>query len=251
METGFKALTPQNLGCEHICCAISEKKGESCVADKKRWLAGRMEEGLVFLKLDVRGKVFIEYLPAEMAWAPVEAEGYMYIDCFWVSGKYKGQGYADQLLDRCIADAKEKGKVGLAALSSEKKRPFLSDGGYLRHRGFRLADTAAPFFQLLYLPFDETAPPPRLFERAKSGVIDQPGLVLYYTDQCPHAGKYAAVLKAAAERHGAACQLIKIQDRQTARSVPCPATTYALFKDGRFVTNEILSEKKMESMGLW
>ena len=31
--------------------------------------------------------------PAEYAWIPIEAEGYMYIDCMWVSGSFKGHGY--------------------------------------------------------------------------------------------------------------------------------------------------------------
>ena len=77
----FKQVTLENLEAEHICCCISDKKGENCVSSKKSWLRNRMQEGLVFNKLDVRGKVFIEYLPAEFAWAPIKAEGYMYIDC--------------------------------------------------------------------------------------------------------------------------------------------------------------------------
>ncbi len=92
----------------------------------------RMRDGLVFKKLDVRGKVFIEYIPAEYAFAPVTAPNYMYINCFWVSGKYKGQGYANKLLDECIIDAKEKGKSGLTVLSSDKKKTFLSDPKYLK-----------------------------------------------------------------------------------------------------------------------
>ena len=43
-------LTMDNLATEHICCAITEKKGEHRAADKKAWLKERLEEGLVFLK---------------------------------------------------------------------------------------------------------------------------------------------------------------------------------------------------------
>ena len=82
----------ENIEREHICCAISDKKGESCVALKKTWLTERFAEGFVFKKLDVRGKVFIEYGPAEKAWCPIVADGYMHVDCFWVSGQFKGQG---------------------------------------------------------------------------------------------------------------------------------------------------------------
>ena len=112
-------ITPENRETEHICCAISNER-DCQVQAKKAWLAKRLEEGLVFLKGDVRGKCFIEYIPAEHAWAPIEAEGYMYIDCLWVSGQFKGHGYSSLLLDECIRDAKEKGRRGLAVLSSEK-----------------------------------------------------------------------------------------------------------------------------------
>lgn len=82
-------LTPENLDEEHICCAITDKKDETCVSSKKAWLRERFSDGLVFQKLDERGKVFIEYLPAEKAWCPVDAEGYLHINCLWVSGDRK------------------------------------------------------------------------------------------------------------------------------------------------------------------
>ena len=113
-------ITPENLETEHICCAISNER-DCQVQAKKAWLAKRLEEGLVFLKGDVRGKCFIEYIPAEHAWAPIEAEGYMYIDCLWVSGQFKGHGYSSLLLDECIRDAKEKGRRGLAVLGSSTR----------------------------------------------------------------------------------------------------------------------------------
>ena len=69
-------LTHENIESEHICCAISNNKDVQ-VMSKKEWLSSRLDEGLVFLKEDVRGKCFIEYIPAEYAWAPVLADGYM------------------------------------------------------------------------------------------------------------------------------------------------------------------------------
>lgn len=192
--------------------------------------------------------MFIEYIPSERAWAPIEAEGFMHVNCFWVSGKFKGQNWANRLLDECIADAKARGYLGLTAISSAKKRPFLSDGGYLRHREFQLADTAKPYFELLYLPFSGDAPRPRFSECAREGETNMPGLVLYYSDQCPHAEKYAQLVRAVAERNGRTLNLIKFETTEDARRSPSPFTTYSLFADGRFVTNEILSEQKFEKL---
>lgn len=73
-------LTKENLEHEHICCAIASNK-DCQVASKKLWLAQRLEEGLVFKKANVRGKVFIEYMPAENAWCPIYAPNYMFINC--------------------------------------------------------------------------------------------------------------------------------------------------------------------------
>lgn len=233
-----------NIEQEHICCALSDAKGAFGSCAKKSWLKARFKEGLVFKKLNVRGKVFIEYLPAENAWAPVLAPDYLYINCFWVSGQYKGQGYANMLLNECIADAKIQGKKGLAVLSSDRKQPFLSDPRYLKYKGFQIADTAVPYFELLYLPFEESAPKPSLKNCAKKGSIARQGLVLYYTDQCPHAGKYATLLQEIAQGYGLDFTLFKIENAQQAQEAPTPYTTYSLFYHGCFITQEIFSEKK-------
>ena len=70
-------VTSENIEREHICCAISNNN-DIQVLSKKAWLSERFEEGLVFLKSTERGKCFIEYIPAEYAWAPIKAEGYIH-----------------------------------------------------------------------------------------------------------------------------------------------------------------------------
>ena len=79
-------ITDDNIEKEHICCAMSGKQG----VIKKEWLKQRFKEGLVFCRSTERGKCFIEYIPAENAWVPIQADGYFYIDCLWVSGSMKG-----------------------------------------------------------------------------------------------------------------------------------------------------------------
>ena len=242
----FIKVTEENLEREHICCAISNNKDCQVMA-KKNWMKEQLKEGLVFLKGNVRGKCFIEYMPAENAWMPIEAEGYMYINCFWISGQFKGKGYANQLLEECIRDSKEKGKKGLCIRASEKKKPFLSEGDYLKYKGFRVADTAEPFFELLYLPFNE-ADIPRFKDCVKNPQIKEDGYVLYYTHQCPFTAKYVPVLEQAAKEHNISFKSILINSKEDAQNMPVASTTYALFLDGKFVTNEILSEKKFLKM---
>lgn len=237
-----------NIDTEHICCSISEKPGENCVGTKKDWMKQRFKDGLVFKKLDVRGKVFIQYTPAECAFAPIDAKDYMYIDCFWVSGKYKGQGHANELLEECISDAKSKGKAGLVVLSSDKKRTFLSDPKYLKYKGFKCADTAPPYFKLLYLPFEGDAQIPKFSSNAKLNRIDEQGVVLYYSNGCPHTEKYVGILQEHAKSKGHKFTAHKIETLVQAKLSPAPFTIYSLYKDGEFITNEILTTKKYDTL---
>lgn len=236
-------VTKENLEKEHICCAISNNR-DIQVASKKAWLADRLDEGLVFLKSVERGKCFIEYLPAECAWVPIEAEGYMYIDCLWVSGSFKGKGYSTDLLDRCLEDSRQRGKRGLCLLSSAKKRPFLADPKYLLHKGFSVCDEADNGIQLWHLPFDGEEPRPRFRDCARHPHTAEKGFVLYYTHQCPFTAKYVPIIESLAREHGVPFRSVHLDSREAARNAPTPVTTYALFRDGAYLTNEILSDKK-------
>lgn len=240
-------LTQENIEQEHICCAIANNKDVQ-VMSKKRWLKERLDEGLVFLKGDVRGKCFIEYIPAEYAWIPMEAEGYMYIDCLWVSGQFKGHGYSTLLLDACVEDSKRKGKRGLAVLSSKKKTGFLSDPKYMKYKGFETADTAEPYFELMYLPFDDSAEKPRFKNTVREHEHMPKGLALYYTNQCPFTAKYVPLLETMAQARGIDLHTVHIQSREEAQNAPSPFTAFSLFYNGGLVTHEILSEKKFEKI---
>ncbi|MDD2649247.1 MAG: YoaP domain-containing protein [Eubacteriales bacterium] len=243
----FVTITKENLAKEHICCAIASEK-DAQVAAKKQWLRDRLDEGLVFTKSAERGKCFIEYIPAEKAWAPVDADGYMYINCFWTAGKFKGQGYSNQLLDGCIKDSRDKGKKGLVALSSDKKRPFLSDPSYFAHKGFTVCDSAEPFFRLMYLPFEEDAEKPVFRKSVSLRAENSDGFALYYTAQCPYTAKYVPIIRDMAQKAGAPFTAYKLDDCEKAKNAPCPFTSYSIFWNGEFVTNEILSDKRFAAL---
>lgn len=57
---------------------------------------------------------------------------------------------------------------------SKKKMGFLSDPKYMGYKGFRTADAAEPYFELLHLPFEEGAPLPR-FRDSVGRQEDMPG----------------------------------------------------------------------------
>ena len=204
-------VTKENITEEHICCAISNNKDVQ-VASKKAWLLDRFADGLVFLK------------SAERA--------------------FKGHGYSNDLLEACIRDSGEKGKKGLCILSAAKKKPFLADPKYLKHKGFSVSDEADNGIQLWYLPFSADAQPPVFLECAKHPHIDEAGYVLYYTSQCPFNAKYVPIIMETAKAHGIPFKAVHIESREEAQSAPSPITTYALFLDGEYLTNEQMNESK-------
>ncbi len=238
-------LTNENIDSEHICCAFSDKKCAEGYQAKKEWLKEQFKNGYTFRKLDVRGKVFIEYLPAEHAWVPIDANGYMHINCFWVSSQFKGAGYGKALLEACEKDAEQ--MDGLTVIVASKKQPFMSDKKFFVKNGFKVCDSAPPYFELLYKPLREGAPVPSIKPTAKNATCDiEEGLVLYYTHGCPFNDYYSKELENIALKKGYKFTRIQIDTMEKAQNHFVPHTLYSIFQNGKFVTQDILNENYFE-----
>lgn len=234
-------ITKDNIDKEHICCAMSGKQSLA----KKEWMKERFNEGLVFYRSVERGKCFIEYIPSENAWAPIDANNYMFINCLWIAGSLKGHGYSNDLLNECIRDAKSQKKDGLCIFSSNKrKKEFLSDPKYMAYKGFKVADETECGITLMYLPFSEDASIPKIKECAKKLEIEEKGFVVYYTDQCPFTYYWVPRVQEVAKENGIDIKAVHITSKEEAQNLPAPVTMYALFKDGKFITHGIQSDKK-------
>lgn len=236
-------ITHDNLEKEHICCAISSAK-DIQVSSKKEWIKQQLDHGLIFTKMNVRGKCFIEYIPIENAWIPLDGENLMYIDCFWVAGKFQGLGYAKQLLRECQQRSLELGKKGLVILSSKKKMPYLMDYYFLVKHGFQSVDTWNETYELMFLALDDTAIQPQFYVSD----IQEDGLILYYTHQCPFHIKYVALLKDYCKQNQIPLQTVHIQNVYEAKKAPTPLTSYSLFYHKHFITREVLTVKKFEKI---
>ena len=168
----------------------------------------------------------------------------MFIDCLWVSGSFKGHGYSNDLLGACVADSREKGKKGLCSLCAEKKKPFLADPKFLKYKGFAVCDEADNGIQLWYLPFSFDAEPPRFKDCARHPHVEEKGYVLYYTSQCPFNAKYVPIVEQTAKEHDILFRAVHIESKEQAQNAPTPITTYALFSNGEYLTNEQMNDKK-------
>lgn len=126
------------------------------------------------------------------------------------------------------------------------RRGFL----YLRYRykGFKVCDEADNGIQLWYLPFAADAPLPEFKECARHPHIEEKGYVLYYTSQCPFNAKYVPIVEEVARENGVSFRAVHLQSKEEAQNAPTPVTTYALFCDGAYLTNEQMNDRKFLKM---
>jgi GNAT superfamily N-acetyltransferase len=234
-------LDRSNIDKEHICCAISDKKCRDSYELKKDWLKREFDNGYVFRRIDARAKVFIEYGPAEKGWVPVEAPNYLLVNCFWVSGQYKGKGYGKELLRLAMKDAEEQGRDGLVTVVGTSKFHFMSDTKWLLRQGFEACEQLASGFSLLVKKIKPNVINPRFKDSVKSGEIeDESGLLVYYSNRCPFAEYHVTTsLKETAEKRLLPLKVIKLDTIEKAQSAPTPATIFGLYYNGHFVTTDL------------
>lgn len=234
-------LNTENISAEHICCAISDKKCSDSYQAKKDWLTKEFNNGYVFRRINQRAKVFIEYGPAENAWIPITANNYLNINCFWVSGKFKKNGYGKALLKTAIDDAKNQGKDGLVTVVGTKKFHFMSDTKWFLKQGFEEVERISSGFSLLAKKITPNAELPKFNESVKSGECSEKnGIVVYYSNRCPFAEFHAKnSLIETAKNRNIPLKIIKLETMKQAQSAPSPATIFSLFYNGKFVTTDI------------
>lgn len=236
-------LTPENINNEHICCAFSDKKCNASYELKKDWLKKEFENGYVFKRIDARAKVFIEYGPSEYGWVPVVAPNYLLINCFWVSGQYKGKGYGKELLNLALQDAVNEQKDGLVTVVGSNKFHFMSDTKWLLKQGFEICEQLPSGFSLLVKKTNAKANNPYFQQWVKSGECEyKTGLVVYYSNRCPYSQYHVTTsLVDTAKKRNLPLKIIKLNTMEQAQLAPTPATIFSMFYNGKFITTDLSS----------
>lgn len=208
MESEFINLTAENIGEEHLCCIIRSKKPHPGVEAKRSWLSGQLKEGHVFRKLNEKGCCFIEYAHLEKAWVPITGDNFYYIYCLWVDGKLKGKGYGRELMEYCIADAREKGKSGICMLGAKKQKNWLSNQAFAKKYGFETVD-----------------------------VTDNG----YIYDKIEDIRQYC-------ESDNIPVSLILVDSLQKAKELPCVFNNWGAFYQGQFITVNLLDVPSVQKI---
>lgn len=155
-------LTPENIA-NYGVCGYKDVQKHIELRRKIDWYSAYYSKGLRIKALisETGGyQGMIEYMPGEIAHRPVNANGYLFIQCVFVGFKteFKGKGFASFLLNECIQEAKKKSKAGVAVVT--RAGSFMANKDLFLKNGFRVVDKAKPDFELLVLKFDESSENP-------------------------------------------------------------------------------------------
>ena len=239
-------LTPENVE-EHTFFCIKNIKEEGFKA-KQRWFNERIKEGMEIKLLYADDKKlvgFIEYLPAENAWRPVDATGYVFIHCIFVyPNKYRSTGVASVLIDQAVDYASQKGMDGVCTMTSQG--PWIATKKLFQKRGFEKTDKLGRF-ELMTLKLNAEADDPKLINWEEK-LPGYEGWHLLYADQCPWHDKGVQTIKKTAADKNIDLKVSKISSSEEAKKVPSGFGVFALVKDGKLLEDHYISKRRFETI---
>lgn len=209
------------------------------------WLKKRFSEGMKIkqLYLDKEKKCigFIEYIPGEYAWRAIDAKGYMFIHCLWISpNKYKQKGYGSLLIKECIKDAKKEGKSGVAVVTSEG--PFMAGKDLFLKNKFKSVAKVKPSFELMIKTLKK-GPLPK-FKDWKKQLGKYKGLNIIYANQCPWVARSIKELGEIAKKKGLKIKVTELKSAEQAQNAPSIYATFNLVYNGKLLIDHYISNKR-------
>ncbi|HVP36733.1 MAG TPA: GNAT family N-acetyltransferase [Terriglobales bacterium] len=212
---------------------------------KLEWLKKRFAEGLkiklLFAENEKKPIGFVEYVPGEYAWRAVDARGYLFIHCIWISlNKYKEKGYASLLIEECLKDAKKQGMYGIAAITSEG--PFMAGRDLFLKNGFCSVAKTKPSFELMIKPLKK-GPLPKFTDWEKQ-LSRYKGLNIVYANQCPWIARSIKNLCEIAERKDLKIKITELKSAKEAQNSPSVYGTFSLIYNGKLLADHYISSTR-------
>ncbi|MBU2649422.1 MAG: hypothetical protein KKA81_00675 [Bacteroidetes bacterium] len=240
------SITPENVT-QHSFFCIRDVNSPAFFA-KKKWFDEHYNEGLRLKILqddDGRKIAFIEYVPAEFAWRPVNADGYMFIHCmFTYSNKDRNKGYAQWLVEDCETEAEKLGKHGVAVMTS--KGSWITDKKLFLKLGYKKVDMQGRF-ELMVKSFNESGPVPTLIDWSQK-LKEFSGWHLLYANQCPWHIKAVEALQKVASENGIVLNVQRLESAVDAQNAPSGFGVFALIRDGKLLEDHYISETRFKNI---
>lgn len=227
-------LNQENLEVQGGYC-LRSKSNSSGYKNKNNWLEDQMEEGLKYIKLVENGKQagFIEYTISESSSRVVYANNYLIIHCLWVN--IYGKGYGTMLINKCIEDARQQNKYGVAVVTNQDTSWTPSKDIFLKN-GFSFVQEAPYGFELLVHKLVEAPSPyfPNNWEERLEVTND---ITIYRTNQCPYVEVATENILEGASRLGLEVKIINMECREDLMKLsPTPYGIYGVTFKGQLVT---------------
>jgi len=210
---------------------------------KLEWLKKRFSEGMKIklLYLETKCIGFIEYVPGEYAWRAVDAKGYMFIHCIWISpNKHKEKEYGSLLVKECIKDAEKEGKYGVSVVTSEG--PFMAGKDFFLKNEFKSIASAKPSFELMVKILKEGTLPK--FNDWENQLSKYEGLNIIYTNQCPWVSRSIKELSKITKKKGLKLKVTELKTAEQAQNAPSIYTTFNLVYNGKLLVDHYISNTR-------
>ena len=245
-------LTPENIA-DYGVCGYKDAGKHKELRNKIAWFSEYYPKGLrIKALITVKGgyQGMLEYLPGKLAHRPVNADGYMFIHCIFVGFKkeFKGKGYASDLIDACIGEAKEQKMLGVSVVT--RKGSFMAHNELFLKKGFEIADQAKPDFELLVLKFDKESVTPRFKPDLSHNLNNHKhGLTIIRSFQCPYTEKNVnAIIETAEKKFNLKTNLVDVNDPESAQNTPCAFGTFCIIYDGKIISHHPISNTRFENI---
>ncbi len=243
---GIIDVNPQNVQKETLFCIKDIlNPGFQC---KQDWFVTQYQNGLRMKILkDAEGQMigFVEYLPASMAWRPIEATNYMFIHCMYIyPNKNKKKGYGSLLIETVEQEAKLSKMSGVCVVTS--KGPWMTDMRIFEKNGYTLSDKKGRF-ELLSKKWSQTDTEPAFIDWTAKQEKYQ-GWHLLYSDQCPWHDKSVKALMETANEFNIDLQINRIKTAKEAKDAPSGFGVFSLLHDGRLLEDHYLSATRFKNI---
>ena len=201
---------------------------------KKQWKNG-VKIKLLYIEGEKSPKGFIEYVPGEFCWRPVDAHGYMFIHCIWTNGKkYQHMGLGRQLIGEAEKDAS--GMNGVAVLTSDNS--FMSDKRIFLKTGYRIIDESGKD-QLLVKSFGDNPLP--VINKSGNTLEHHKGLTIIFSKQCPWVARFIEEVKPVLEKEKLEPEIIELRTYEEAHKAPSAYGVFNLIYNGKILADRYIS----------
>ena len=194
----------------------------------------------LYIKNDKKCHGFIEYVPGEYAWRAVEANGYLFIHCIWISpNMFKNKGYGSLLVEECVKDAEKQGKAGVAVIASEG--PFMANKDLFLKNGFKEVQKSSVFTLLVKQLKKAEAPK---FKECEIELSKYEGLTVEYSNQCPWVARFMSELPETIKGKGLKINIVELKTAEQAQAAPSIYGVFSLVFDGRLLSDHYISNTR-------